>query len=131
LKNGLGLTVSGSILIILLLVPLVAFFASLLVAVSTFAKNAREAQTYLSLASFVVIIPAMFSQFIGLTEFSSASWINFVPVLNTSNNIRMTLMGKPDYAGSGIAIGICLVLAAIMVRYTVVLFQRETVLVRV
>ena len=131
MKNGLGLTLTGSILIILLLVPLVAFFASLLVAVSTFAKNAREAQTYLSLASFVVIIPAMFSQFIGLTEFGSASWINFVPVLNTSNNIRLTLMGKPDLVGSSIAISICLVLAAIMVRYTVVLFQRETVLVRV
>ena len=131
MKDGMGLSLTGSILIIILLVPLVAFFASLLVAVSTFAKNAREAQTYLSLASFVVIIPAMFSQFIGLTEFASASWINFVPILNTSNNIRLTLMGKPDYAGSAIAIGICLALAAIMVRYTVVLFQRESVLVRV
>jgi len=131
LKNGLGLTLPGAALIILLLVPLVAFFSSLLIAVSTFAKNAREAQTYLSLASFVVIIPAMFSQFIGLTEFANASWINYIPVLNTSNNIRLTLMGKPDFGGSLVAIAICLGLAAIMVRYTVSLFQKETVLVRI
>ena len=130
-KNGFGVSFVGALQIVALLVPLVAFFASLLLSVSTFAKNAREAQTYLSLASFVVIIPAMFSQFIGLTEFANAKWINFVPILNTANNIRMTLMGKPDLSGSAITIGVSLILAAAMIRFTVVLFNRETVLVRI
>jgi sodium transport system permease protein len=129
-KDGLGVTPQSALLTLVLLIPLVAFFASLLIAISTYAKNTREAQTYLGLASFVVIMPAMFSQFIGLTDLGSARWINFVPILNTANNIRLALLGKPDFTAIAMTIGVSLVLALIMARITVWLFNREQVLVR-
>lgn len=130
-KNGMGVTPIAGVLTILLLIPLVGFFASLLMAISSYARNTREAQTYLSLASFVILMPAMFSQFIGLTDFASAQWVNYVPILNTANNIRNALLGKPDIAGIGITIVTSLILAAIATRFTVWLFNREEVLVRV
>jgi len=130
-KSGFGLSPMSAILILVLMVPMVAVFASLLIGISSYAKNARESQTYLTQASFVVILPAIFSQFIGFTDYSSAVWVNLIPVLNTANNIRLALLGKPDFTGIGITIGVSLVLAAIALRVTVRLFNREEVLVRV
>jgi sodium transport system permease protein len=130
-ETGLGVTPLAALLILALMVPMVAFFASLLVGVSSFAKNSRESQTYLTQISFIVILPAIFSQFIGFTDFASARWVNYVPILNTANNIRMALLGKADYVGIAITVGVSLVLALIALWGTVKLFNREEVLVRV
>ncbi len=129
-KNGLGVTLPAFFWILVLLLPLVAFFASMLVALSAYAKNSREAQTYLGLGSFIVVMPAMFSQFIGLTDYSRAQWVNLVPVLNTAANIRSVLIGKTDIPGIAITVLVCSVLAAIMLRIAIVLFNREKVLAR-
>jgi sodium transport system permease protein len=130
-EGGMGLSPVNIGLILAVVAPAVAFFAALLVAVSAYAKNAREAQTYLTLLSFIVIMPAIFSQFIGFTDAANAQWVNFVPVLNTANCIRTALLGKPDMAGFAITIAVGLVLAAIALAFTVKLFQREEVLTRV
>lgn len=130
-KDGLGVTPLAGLLTVAVLVPTVAFFASILIAVSTYARNPREAQTHLTLISFVVIMPAIFSQFIGLTDAANAMWVNFVPVLNTANTIRMALLGKPNFEAAGITIALSAVLAAIALRWAIWLFNREQVLTRV
>lgn len=131
LKNGLGVTPTAFLVTLAVLLPLVAFFASMLVAVSSYAKNPREAQTYLAQFSLVVIMPAMFSQFIGLTDAAHALWVNFVPILNAANGIRMALMGKVEAVPILLTIATSLVLALLALRVTVKLFNREEVLVRV
>jgi len=131
LRDGLGLNATAVLVIFLVLIPLVAFFASLLLAISSYAKNSREAQTYLGLGSFVVLMPALVSQFIGLTDFGRSQWVNLVPVLNSANQIRLALMEKPDWTGLALTIGSSGVLAALMVALTIWLFNREEVLVRV
>ncbi|RYG27714.1 hypothetical protein EON81_29705 [bacterium] len=112
------------------MLPLVGFFASLLITISTVAKTLREAQTYLGLTSFVVVMPAMFSQFIGLTDYANAWWVNLVPVLGTASNIRLALIGKTDPTSVLLCIAGSLVLALIMMIVTVRLFRREAVLGR-
>ncbi|CAN5453350.1 ABC transporter permease [soil metagenome] len=129
-EGGIGVTPLVVLVTVLVVLPLVGFFASLLVALSTLAKTSREAQTYLSLTSFVIIMPAMFSQFIGLTDYANARWINLVPVLGTANNIRQALLGKTDFTSVAFSIVSSLVLAAIMMLVTVRLFKREAVLGR-
>lgn len=131
LKDGIGITASSGLITIVALLPTVAMFASLLLAFSTYAKNNREAQSYISLASFVVVIPAAFSQLIGLTDAASQGWVNFVPVLNTANNIRNALLGKPDWAGTGITVLVSGAIAAVLVTTVIRLFEREEVLTRV
>jgi sodium transport system permease protein len=130
-KAGLGVTPASALVIIALMVPMAAVFSSLLIGVSSYAKNSREAQQYLSQISFIVIMPAVFSQFIGLTDYGSKRWVDFVPILNTANNIRLSLLGKADLTGIFITIGVSLLLALVALRISVMLFNREEVLVRV
>lgn len=130
-KNGFGVTPTAFLITLTVLIPLVAFFASLLIALSSYARNPREAQTYLAQFSFIVILPALFSQFIGFTDAARAMWVNFVPILNTANNIRMALMGKPDGLSILLTVATSLVLALAALKLTVTLFNREEVLVRV
>lgn len=130
-KTGLGVSPTAFLFTLMLMLPMVALFSSLLIGVSSYAKNSREAQTYLTQISFVVIMPAIFSQFIGWTDYANAAWVNAIPILNTANNIRMVLLGKPDFVGMAITMGISIVLAAIALKVTVGLFNREEVLVRV
>lgn len=129
--HGLGLGPEHILAIILTLIPTVAFFASLLLAVSTMAKNTREASQFLALVNLVVLTPAIFSQFLGFTDFASQRWISFVPVLNTSVTLRQALQGKIDYLGMLITIGVSAVLATIAIQVAIHLFKQEKVLVRV
>jgi len=131
LKGGLGISPVAGLITIIVLLPTVAMFASLLLAFSTYAKNSREAQSYISLASFVVVIPAAFSQLIGLTDAGNQGWVNFVPVLNTANNIRNALLGKPDWAGTATTVVVSGAIAAVLIFVVVKLFNREEVLTRV
>lgn len=131
LKDGLGISPTAGLVTFLVIVPTVAMFSSLLLAFSTYAKNPREAQTYIGLASFVVVIPAAFSQLIGLTDAGNQGWVNFVPVLNTANNIRNALLGKPDWMGVAITMAMSGLIAVILVTTVIKLFNREEVLTRV
>lgn len=130
-KNGFGVTPVAFLVILAALLPLVCFFAGLLIALSSYARNPREAQTYLSQFSFIVIIPAISSQFIGLTDAGRSLWINFVPILNSANCIRMALMGKSDPVSVVITVLVSLVLALLAVKLTVFFFNREQVLARI
>lgn len=131
LQGGLGIGWPAALITLVVLLPTVAMFASLLLTFSTFAKNSREAQSYISLASFVVVVPAAFSQLIGLTDAASQRWVNFVPVLNTANNIRNALLGKPDWSGTAITFLVSGAIAAVLILIVVRLFNREEVLTRV
>jgi len=130
-KGGFGITWVSALTILALMIPLVMFFASILLAVSSYAKNSREAQTYLALLNLVVILPAVFSQVIGLTDLGSKMWINLIPILNTANNIRNALLGRSDPIAVLITVAVSLLIAGIAIRVAIWLFNREQVLVRV
>lgn len=130
-ENGLGLTPAGFFVIVITLLPTCALFGSILLAVSSFAKNSREAQTYLSQASMFVTLPAAFSQFIGLTDLAQSKVVYAIPILNTANVIRNSLMGKYDVAGIAITIASGVILAGIAIWYSVKLFNRESILNRI
>ena len=131
LKNGAGVSPAAFVLIVLLMIPTAALFASALIAVSSYAKNPREAQTYMTSLSFLVVFPGMFSQFIGLTDYGTKMWINFIPILNTANNLRNVLLGKAEFVPLLITVIISTVLASLALLRTVTLVNREEVLVRV
>lgn len=128
-----GVAVSAPMLlsIAVVLVPLVALFAAVLLSISTFARNTREAQTYLTLVSFIVLMPAIFSQFIGFTDFAHAKWIPYVPVLNSATCIKDALMSKIDPFALAVTVIVSVVPAALAVRWAVWMFNREQVLTRV
>ena len=130
-KTGLGITPVGTVQIFLILLPLAATFSGVLIAVSSYARNSREAQTYLGLLNLVVLIPAMFSQIIGLTEYGSAVWVPFVPILGAAAGIRLVLLGKATALGVLGPFAVGAVLAGLALWAAIRLFQRESVLLRV
>ncbi len=129
-ESGPSMSALSIFAIAMTLLPLVVFFAGTLLAVSTFAKNQREVQGYLSLASFVVLIPAIMSQFIGYTEAATAKWVPLVPVLNTATVIRQALLEKVDWYSLIAAASVNTVLAALGLWFAIRLFSKESVLLR-
>jgi sodium transport system permease protein len=130
-KSGLGLTPSGAVQTFLILLPLAATFAGVLIAVSTYARNSREAQTYLGMLNLVVMIPAVFSQIIGLTDMASSPWLPFVPILGAAAGIRSILLGKATALAILGPFSVGVVLAGISILVAIRLFHRENVLLRV
>lgn len=129
--NGATPSLMHLVSILAVIVPLVAMFASILLTVCAYAKNTREAQTYLTLISFVVLMPAIFSQFIGYTDMAKAQWVSFVPILNSAMCIRDALSDKLDLGMLGITTGTSIALAVLCIAKAVQMFKREEVLTRV
>lgn len=129
--EGVHLTFLGVASILGAIVPLAAFFAGILLAISAYARNTREAQTHLTMVSFIVLMPAVFSQFIGFTDFAKAQWVNFVPILNSAGVIREAMLGKFEPIPLLITILTSLLLAAAALVLTIRLFEREQVLARI
>lgn len=130
-KHLSALTPEALSAIFLVLIPLVLFFAGLLLAVSAAARNMREAQTYLTLVSFVVLMPAMFSQFLGFTDLGTQAWVRYTPILDAALVIRDALLSKTDWSlvftSGSISLGLAIVMLAVVAR----LFNREQILTRV
>jgi sodium transport system permease protein len=128
--TGLGLTPLALVVMAIVLIPTVLLFASVLLAVSTRARNVREAQSQLTLISMLFITPAMASQFIGYTEFGHAVWVGLIPVLNTATSIRQAMSGEWHSMMLLLTIGENALLGVIGLIFTVSLFKREEVLMR-
>lgn len=129
--NGLHLSLLSIIELLGVLIPLVVLFASLLLAVSAYAKNVREAQTYLTLVSFVVLMPAIFSQFIGFTGAQKEMWVRVTPILNSAVAIKEALLSNLQVGPFLITAGVSLAIGLLMLRVAVWLFGREQILTRV
>ncbi len=129
--SGFSLSAGSIAAIAAVLLPLVLMFAGLLTAVSAAARNIRESQTYLTLVSFIVLMPAIFSQFIGFTGASRSAWARVTPVLNAAMSMRESLLDKADWGAVAVCAVSTLLLAAVAFRVTVWLFNREQILTRV
>jgi sodium transport system permease protein len=127
---GGGITLGAAGGMILVLIPLVLVFASILLMVSSFAKSIREAQTYLTLISFLVLMPAVMSQFVGITGEDKLAWVQWTPVLNSAMAMGAALKGSFNATLAGKAILVDLILAAIFLTLAWRHFHREQILNR-
>ena len=73
-----GIPLPSLVTAALALLPLAAFAAALQLAISTFCRTTKEAQTYLSLLIFLPMGIAMFMVFLAP---NSATWLNCIPIL--------------------------------------------------
>lgn len=128
-QGGLPLSAVGITGVVLL--SLVAFFASLLVAISAASRNIRESQTYLGGLSFVVLLPAVFSQVIGFTGAENELWVAFTPILNSAMALRAALAGEGLTPAATGALATNLALALLCTYLSVRLFRREGMVLKV
>lgn len=129
--QGIPLSPLSVVAIVTVQVPLAAAFAGVLLAVSVFARNMREAQSYLSLLSFVVLMPALFSQFIGYTSFAKALWVSLVPILNSATVLREGMLGNFSLVPYLLTMGVNVALAAASLIACTTMFRKERIVWRV
>jgi sodium transport system permease protein len=117
----------GVLAVFVMILPLSVLFSASMLAVSLFAKSYREAQTYISPMTFVVILPAIVALLPGV-ELNTRTAL--VPILST------TLVGKELMAGNhpwgfiALIFASSCVYASIAIGAAVTLFNRESVLFR-
>ncbi len=115
------------ILMLLLSVPFAVFVASLEVAIGSFARGFREAQTYTAPLLMVAVFPLLLAS---LPFFTFSGWKVLVPVYNIGacfNELLREGVVWSHYLGT---FGSNLVYAALMVLVTLRLFRQESVLFR-
>jgi len=113
--------------VLTLVLPLAVFFSSALLAISLFAKSYREAQSYLTPLTFVVIIPAVVAMLPG-TELNAK--LALVPILNTALVSKEIMTGTYHWKYIAMIFVSSCVYGAAALFIAVKLFQREEVLFR-
>lgn len=120
-----SISVSAIGTLIITLLPLTVFYSATLIIVSTFARNQKEAQTYLIPLSSLVVLPAVASMFVR-TE--STIWLSAVPVLNSAVIIKQVLTGIVDVRFVLLSLLVSCAIAGISLQIATRLFEQETVL---
>ncbi len=113
--------------VFVMVVPLAVLFSAALLAISLFAKSYREAQSYLSPLTIVVMLPAIVSVLPGV-ELNAG--LSLIPVLNTSLISKEIVSGTYHWGYMALIFGSSCVYAAIALWVAIMLFQKESVLFR-
>jgi sodium transport system permease protein len=118
---------SDILLMFVMLAPVAAIFASLLLCTSIYAKNFKEAQNYMSPIMMLSIIPIIFSILPGVKLDSTWAW---VPLTNVALAIKEILKGTIDYGMLGIIFISTTLVAGVLLYFSSLWFNREAVLFR-
>jgi sodium transport system permease protein len=115
------------VLLALMLIPVAAIFASLLLSISIYAKSFKEAQTYATPVNFLIIIPAMIAMMPGVEL--NWTWA-MVPITNIALATKEVLKGTMDYTMLVAIMGSTTIIAGAMLVFCTKWFERESVLFR-
>ncbi|HLT30967.1 MAG TPA: ABC transporter permease [Myxococcaceae bacterium] len=100
-----------------ILLPLVFLAAAAELLISTFARSYKEAQTYLSLATIVPVLPSFIFTF---RPVDSKLWMSAVPAMAQDRALSAIIRGEGfDLAANALAFGACGLLAAVCLAFCV------------
>jgi sodium transport system permease protein len=122
---NLGLT--SVVAVFLMALPLSVLFSAVLMTVALFAKTYKEAQSYLTPLTFVVVIPAVASILPGV---ELTPKLALIPILNTSLICKEIITGTYHWNSIAVIFASTCVYAAVAIFIAVKTFQRESVLFR-
>ncbi len=125
--GGVSMSPKAAAVTFLVVVPICVLFAAVLITVSTFARNQKEAQMYLLPLSTAVTVPAVLSLVMS-SEVSQP--ISLIPVLGSSLIIKQAMMGIYDPVFISLAIGSSTVYAGCALWLATAMFRRESVLLK-
>ncbi|MDT0628396.1 ABC transporter permease [Alteromonas sp. W364] len=115
------------ILVFLMLVPVVAIFAAVLLTLSIYARSFKEAQGYMTPLVFVVIIPVIFAMLPGVELKGIWAW---VPLTNVALAIKELIKGTMDYVQLFAIFGSTAIIAGGLLAFCIHWFKQEKVLFR-
>ena len=123
----INLGLASVIAVFLMALPLAVLFSAVLMTVSLFAKTYKEAQSYLTPMTFVVVIPAVASVMPGV---ELTPKLALIPILNTSLVCKEIITGTYHWNSIALIFVSTCVYAAAAIFLAVKTFQREDVLFR-
>ena len=125
-----GFSISGTALLMILIISILMgmTFAGIQIALSTYAKSFREAQTYLSFLIVITMIPSYATIFMQPNEIPLYMYV--VPVLNTISAFKTVLGVNINYTYLAIALTSSSIYVIISLKIAISLFNREKVLFR-
>lgn len=125
LNLNLGLT--SVVAVFFMALPLAVLFSAVLMTIALFAKTYKEAQSYLTPLTFLVVIPAVASVMPGV---ELTPKLALIPVLNTSLVCKEIITGTYHWYSIILIFTSTCVYALAAIFLAVKMFQREDVLFR-
>jgi len=113
--------------IFLMALPMAVLFSAVLMTIALFAKSHKEAQSYLTPMTFLVVIPAVASLLPGV---ELTPKLALIPILNTSLVCKEIMTGAYHWNSITWIFGSTCVYAAVALFVAFKTFQRESVLFR-
>ncbi len=126
-KGGAHLSMAVIGVSLLVMLPIAVLFAGMLLAASTFARNQKEAQTYLAWLLPLVLLPGMMSMFIG-TDVGRG--VALIPILGAAIIIKQALSNTYDPIFILLAFATSVLWAGLALAFATRLFQKESVLLK-
>jgi sodium transport system permease protein len=128
-SSGMNMTISlkSVLAVFIMALPLSVLFSAVLPTIALFAKSYKEAQSYLTPLTFLVVIPAI-SSFLPGVELNPR--LAIIPILNTSLVCREIVTGTYHWNYIALIFASTCVYAAAALFIAVKMFQREDVLFR-
>lgn len=115
------------ILMILMLLPVSAIFAAILLSLSIYAKSYKEAQNYMGPMSIFAFMPVMIVMLPGI---KLDSFWAFVPISNVALAIKEILKGTIEYSMVFYIFSSSVIVALLALWFCVKWFNKESVLFR-
>jgi sodium transport system permease protein len=113
--------------VFIMALPLAVLFSALLMTIALFAKSYKEAQSYLTPMTFVVVIPAVASLMPGV---ELTPKLALIPILNTSLVCKEIMTGTYHWSSIGLIFVSTCIYAVAALFLAIKMFQRESVLFR-
>ncbi|HTB63436.1 MAG TPA: ABC transporter permease [Opitutales bacterium] len=128
-NNGFNVNISPVSLleVLVIMLPMTVLFASVLLAIGLFARNTKEANSYLQPLMMLIVFPAMLSL---LPGFELNYHLAFIPVVNVSLLSKEILSGTFHWNYIAVVFGSSCAYAAVALTVAVRLFKRESVIFR-
>lgn len=109
------------------LLPLISLFSAILLIISTYSRNMKEARSYESPILLVSMMLAMVSMFPG---FEMNKGLALVPIVNISLLFKEIMLTGVNFVHFGITVGSTIILNIIAITMTIKVFASEKVLFR-
>jgi sodium transport system permease protein len=118
---------SAALSVFLMALPIAVLFSAVLFTIALFAKTYKEAQSYLTPMTFLIIIPAVAAMLPGI---DLTPKLAIVPILNVSLLCKELIAGTYHWNYISIIFASTSVYAAAALFVAIKMFQRESVLFR-
>ncbi|HHW47539.1 MAG TPA: ABC transporter permease [Clostridiaceae bacterium] len=126
--TGFNIPTPALVLAILIAIALGMTFAGIQIALSTYARSFKEAQTYLSFLMIAAMIPGYATMFTQPADIQLVMY--FIPVINTISAFKMVLSGTINYTNLLAALLSSVVYVALTLTLATSMFNKEKALFR-